>query len=150
MKITLSISLFFLCLILPGCYTYYPSRESPDSLKIEQNVYRKILKFNMDNGNTIDVSDNEVKYYDKYKSYEKVFIYTQSDTIVKSQNPDSIKIKTVERIIPSEKIKSVTVERRKTDAKSTAYTTLIIIGSAALLFFITFTIFFHSNSDIKL
>jgi hypothetical protein len=139
MKRILFIILFSISLFSSGCMTYYPVRESPDSLKIAQDKYCKILKFYLYDGKTIDVSEYDVKYYDKYKSDEKVFVYTQPDTIVKSQNPDSIKIKPAEKIIPADQIKSVTVEKRKTDTKSTIYTVLIIAGSLFVLLLIVFS-----------
>ncbi|MFA5405605.1 MAG: hypothetical protein WC358_11790 [Ignavibacteria bacterium] len=145
MKIILFIFLFSLSLFSTGCFTYYPTRESPDSLKAENDRYSKILKFHLFDGKTIDVSEYEIKYYEKYKANEKVFVYYQPDTVVKNQNPDSLKIKLTEKIIPSDKIKLVTVERKKTDAKSTAFTALIILGSLALVFYIAVTISFHSN-----
>lgn len=128
MKIIQTIFLFFIIFVFSGCFTYYPSRETPDSVKTENDKYIKFLKFNLYDGNSIDVSETDVKYFKKYKDNNDVFVFMLSDTIYKSVNPDSIKISKVEKIIPSNQIKSVTVERRKTDAKSTLYTILIIGG----------------------
>lgn len=149
MKISLFILLLFVSLLFSGCFTYYPVRENPDSLKVESNRYAKILKIHLLDGTTIDVSEYEVNYYNKYKTNERVFVYFQPDTI-NSQNPDSVNIKSSEKIIPSEKIKSLIVERRKTDVKSAAFTTLIIVGSAALLYFLIVAISFQNDPNIKL
>jgi hypothetical protein len=144
MRTVLFIFLFSLSIISSGCFTYYPSRESPDSLKIESDRYSKILKFHLYDGKTLDVNEYDVKYYNKYKAIEKVFVYTEQDSVFKNGNLDSIKY--TEKIIPADKIKSVTVERKKTDAKSATYTALIIVGSAVVLFCIIVAISLHNDN----
>jgi hypothetical protein len=136
MKTILYILILSFSSIFCGCFTYYPSRENPDSVKTEQERYFRILKFYLLDGNSIDVSNYEVKYYNNYKNNKDVFVFTQTDTIQKSLIPDSIKIKSSQKIIPSDRIKFVVVERRKTDTKSSLITAGIIVGSVALLLFI--------------
>jgi hypothetical protein len=148
MKIILFIFLFSLSLISSGCFTYYPTRESPDSLRVEKDRYSKILKFQLYDGETIDVSEYDVKYYDKYKTNVKVFVYNQSDTIIRSQNPDSVKIKSTEKIISSDQIKSIIVERKKNNI---AGTVIMITGISFVAFFIIFSIALSSDGlNIKL
>lgn len=149
MRIVILIFLFTLSLISSGCFTYYPSRESPDSVKTEQERYFRILKLQLLDGNSIDVSNSDVKFYKYYKNNKDVFVYTKMDTIQKSSIPDSVRIKSSQKIIPSSEIKSVVVERRKTDAKSTLITAGIIIGIAAILFCITVAIALP-NSNIRM
>jgi ABC-type sugar transport system permease subunit len=146
MKITLFIFLFALSLISSGCFTYYPSSDSPDSFKVERNEYIKITVFQLNNGDFINVSDYDVKYYKKYKSYEKVFVCTEKDTYEKNQIfGNSSKIKKNEKIIPSEQVKTISVERRKTNVvKTVLYAVGITVITAAALILI-FAALLHNS-----
>jgi hypothetical protein len=130
MKTILYILLIPFSSILYGCFTYYPSRENPESLKIENDDYIKVQKFYLYNNDSVDVSDYDVIYYNKYKNSEKVFICTENDTYEKNQIfGNSSKIKKKEKIIPSEQVKSISVEKRKTNVLKTVIT---IVGITAL------------------
>jgi len=138
MKITLFIFLLVLSLISSGCFTYYPSRENPDSLKVENNDNIKVLTIYLHNGDTVDVSDYDVKYYDRYKNSEKVFVCTEKDPYEKNQIFfNKSVIKSEKKIIPSEQVKSIIIEKRKTDTvKTVIVASSITILSLAALFLI--------------
>lgn len=139
------IFLFLISLLSSGCFTYYPVSENTDSLKINDGRYYKILKVFYLKGKYEIVEDTDIEYFDNYGILKKVLVYTKSDTITDTENSGKYKIKTSKKIIPLDSLKSVTLERKKTDLKSIATTSLIIIGSAAILYIIGFSIALHSG-----
>ena len=134
--------LFALSFLLSGCYTYYPTRESSESFKIEKDEYMKIQKFLLKNGDSIDVHNFEVKYYEKYKIFEKVFVCIQLPTTEENQIFYK-ETKKEEKIIPLEKIKSVTLEKRKTNVVGTVI--IVTFLSAITIGILTFILILISG-----
>jgi|WetSurMetagenome_2_1015567.scaffolds.fasta_scaffold132112_2 hypothetical protein len=132
MRIFLFLILFSFSLISSGCHTYYPSRESPDSLKFESDEYIKIMKFYLYNGDTIDVKDFDVKYYEKYKNYESVFVCIHLPGIEENQVFYK-ETKKEDKIILSKEVKSVTTEKRRTNILRTVIVTISSITALILL-----------------
>jgi hypothetical protein len=145
MKKLIFILLFSLSLYSTGCFTYYSVRESADSLKLNDERYYKILKMFFVKGKYENVEDTDIKYFKNYGTSKKVLVYTQADTIPDQNNPSEFKINTSKKIISLDSLKSLTIERKKTDLKSVAMTSMIIIGSAAVLYIIGFSIALNSG-----
>lgn len=126
----------FLSILFTGCYTYYPARGNLEDLKNENDNYVRITKFCLQNGDTINVKDYEVTYYEKYNKNEKVFVCTESNPNEKNQIfYNSSTQKEPKKIIPAEQVKSVIVEKRKINTlKTVIVASSITIVSLAALF----------------
>jgi hypothetical protein len=135
MRNFLFIILFSLSLISSGCHTYYPTKENPDSIKIESGEYIKIQKFYLYNGDSVDVIDYDVKYYEKYKNYKSVFVCIHLPSIEENQVFYK-ETKKEERIILSKEVKSVTTEKRRTNIVGTVIVTISSIIALTLLAYI--------------
>lgn len=145
MKKILFIFIFLLSLISSGCFNYYPSRENPDSLKTEKSEYIKITKFYLKNGDSVDVKNYDVKYYKKYKNQEKVFVCIQSDDIHKNEAFSHLsKVKKDEKIIPSEQVKSISIEKRKTDVVGIVLVVTLSLLTVAALILLLWGLSLHS------
>jgi len=145
MKKFIFIFLFIASLYSSGCLTYYPVNVPADSLNFNDGRYYKILKIFYLKGKYDNVENTDIEYFDKYGLYKKVLVYTQGDTLKPEYKPGETGIGSFKKIIPLDSIKSLVVERRKTDLKSTLLTSSIIIAVAAVLYIIGFSIAIHSG-----
>lgn len=145
MKKIIFILLFVSSLYTSGCVTYYTVNEPVDSLNFKDGRYYKILKIFYLKGKYDKVENTDIDYFDKYGEYRKVLVYTQSDSLNSESNTGKIRKSSLKKIIPLDCIKSLTLERRKTDLKASLLTGSIIIGAAVILYIISFSIALHSG-----
>jgi len=145
MKKLIFILLLISSLYSSGCVTYYTVNEPVDSLKFNDGRYYKILKIFYLKGKYDNVENTGIEYFDKYGKYRKVLVYTHEDTLKAENASENYKRKLIKKIIPLDSIKSLTLERRKTDLKASLITGSIIIGVAAILYIIGFSIAIHSG-----
>jgi hypothetical protein len=136
MKKYLPMLLFFLSFLIPGCYTYYPVNVNPDSIKEEPYFYMIIQEFILKDSSHIDVSNYEVQYYKKYKNFENVFVCIPID-FTKNQIFSSSSKTKEEKIISAGQVKTVIIEKRKTNVGRTVLGVISITAlSIAALFLI--------------
>jgi hypothetical protein len=136
MKKFLPLLLFFLIFLSSGCHTYYPVNVNPESVKEEPYFYMIIQEFILKDSSRVDVSDYEVQYYKKYKNSENVFVCIPIDYSKNQIFSSSSKTKE-EKIIPAEQVKTVIIEKRKTDVGRTVLGVISITAiTVAALFLI--------------
>lgn len=133
MKKIFLLSVFVFFITLTGCHTYYPTSERPDNLKTERDEYIKIQKFYLVNGDSVDLRNFDVKYYDKYKNFEKVFVCIESNSYRDNEMFSSYKKE--EKIISAEQVKSAEIEKRRINIlKTIGNVSVAIIATCTILF----------------
>lgn len=137
MKKYLPLVLFFLIFLSSGCHTYYPAIVNPESVKQEPDFYMKVQEFILKDSTRVDVSNYEVQYFKEYKDFENVFVCFPID-FTKNQIFSSSSKTNEEKIIPAGQVKTVIVEKRKTDIGRTVLGVVSItaLTIAALLLII--------------
>lgn len=128
-----------------GCFTYYAVSERPDSLNFNDGRYYKIQKLFYIRGLYENVEETDIDYYDKFGNAKRVLVYTKYDSIQDKSNPREFKISKSKKIIPLDSIKTLTVERKKNDLKSSLITGLIIVSSVVVLYIISFSLALSSG-----
>jgi hypothetical protein len=137
MKKYIFIFIFIASLLSPGCFTYYPVNLPVDSLNFNDGRYYRIMKVFYQKGGYKNLENYDAEYFDKFGNLKRVIIYSVSDTLNRGIS--------VSTVIPMDSIKSITLERRKNDLKSSILTGSIIIAVAAVLYIIGFSIALHSG-----
>ncbi len=148
---TTYVLIFCYLITIFGCETTKVTRESPGYLELFNNKRVQASQIVFKDGSFLDVSENIIYYYSKFKDTSDVLAVISYDSIkIKDNGRDAIKLVQKEKLYPLSSVKEIYVTKTEIDAGRTvlfAFGMVAIAAIALILYvFISFSTSTHNNS----